>query len=238
MSSAVSHYARGLGRIPALDARDQRYSAGNLLRVAPAPVKDKGYATGPILDQGSTPRCVGFSIAGVIGGGPIMQLAAERGPVIAGELYTRAQQLDEWPGEAYDGTSVRAGFKAAVEVGWFASYVWAWDLATSVRYFREVGPGVDGITWYEGMFTPRRVGRDYWVEPTGSIAGGHAIRRVRYSVKRKATQWANSWGEGYGDKGKVWVHDDALSDLLRWGGEFCAGTEVRLPHPKTIQQPV
>lgn len=239
MARALTLSRGGLGRIARPDARDQRYHVGNLLPVKAAPLKDKAYTYGPILDQGSTPRCVGFSVAGIISGGPIMQLTDVQAQLAAGVVYNRAQaEFDEWPGEDYDGTSVRAGFKAAVAMGYFASYVWSWDLATSTRYFREVGPGVDGIDWYTGLFSPKRQkDGSYYVEPTGAIEGGHAIRRVRYSVKRKATLWANSWGvDGWGlsPNGTAWIHDDALGDLLRWGGEFCAGVEVRLPQPKTL----
>lgn len=53
-------------------------------------------------NQGNTSACVGFSCAR-------MQTLLNRKRYDGGELYRDAQRHDEWPGEDYEGTSVRAG---------------------------------------------------------------------------------------------------------------------------------
>jgi hypothetical protein len=59
-------------------------------------------------DQGRTSRCVAFAGLHFLEDGPVGQ----RGPAPILDpdfLYHEAQKVDEWPGEEYEGTSVRAG---------------------------------------------------------------------------------------------------------------------------------
>lgn len=55
-------------------------------------------------DQGEEGACVGFACSR-------MQTLRRRRKYDGFWLYHEAQKIDEWPGEAYDGTSVRAGFE-------------------------------------------------------------------------------------------------------------------------------
>jgi hypothetical protein len=61
-------------------------------------------------DQGSEGACVGFGIS---------RLASQlnRKAYDGFWLYHEAQKVDEWPGESYDGTSVRAGLDVLRKVG-------------------------------------------------------------------------------------------------------------------------
>jgi hypothetical protein len=62
-------------------------------------------------DQGSEGACVGFGISRMmthLNGGKLYD---------ARWIYREAQKVDEWPGEAYEGTSVRAGLDVLRERG-------------------------------------------------------------------------------------------------------------------------
>jgi hypothetical protein len=61
-------------------------------------------------NQGNEGACVGFAVSR-------MQTLYNRKKFVAGYVYLAAQKLDEWPGENYPGTSVRAGMEVARTMG-------------------------------------------------------------------------------------------------------------------------
>ena len=61
-------------------------------------------------DQGREGACVGFASSWAMS-------ILNRRFYDAGWLYREARKIDEWPGEAYDGTSVRAGVEVLRSVG-------------------------------------------------------------------------------------------------------------------------
>jgi hypothetical protein len=68
-----------------------------------------------ILDQGQEGACTGFALAAVVN-----FLRAKRGQtalVSPRMLYELARRYDEWPGEAYEGSSARGGIKAWAKHG-------------------------------------------------------------------------------------------------------------------------
>jgi hypothetical protein len=74
---------------------------GHAICVKPAALKDSdNWWTR--YDQGNEGACVGFAASR-------MMTLLNRKLYAAGWLYHEAQKNDEWPGEDYDGTSVRAG---------------------------------------------------------------------------------------------------------------------------------
>jgi hypothetical protein len=78
---------------------------GHAICIKPPALRD---STGwwAFYDQGNEGACVGFAISR-------MMTLLNRKRYAADELYSRAKQIDEWPGEDYDGTSVRAGCDVA-----------------------------------------------------------------------------------------------------------------------------
>jgi hypothetical protein len=98
---------KGLGRRHAPDARDTRHLMRRVVGDVPAYVLPsfRYYRTAQTLDQGPFPHCVGYSWRQWLSSAPLM---TKTGPS-AVEIYRQAQQVDEWPGEMYDGTSVRGG---------------------------------------------------------------------------------------------------------------------------------
>lgn len=185
----------GLGRIAAPDTRDRRFLMVAVQPQLPPPRPRKlAYHLGPTQDQGSTSMCVGYSIRHKLTAAPIM---VPEGKVPEGSvIYRGAQENDEWPGEGYDGTSVRGGFKWAQQQGYIKSYVWATSAQDCHAWLHNgYGTIVVGTDWTEDMFTPDPHG---FVQPSGPIAGGHAYH-LFWSVEAVHELWfQNSWGDGWG----------------------------------------
>lgn len=67
------------------------------------------------FDQGSEGACVGFSVSR-------MMTLLNRKRYDAMALYAEARRVDDWPGEDYSGTSVRAGCDVARKTGMWISH--------------------------------------------------------------------------------------------------------------------
>lgn len=210
---------KGLGRLPAADERD-----ANFRMVAPprSQVTYKYYATGPILDQGPYPYCVGYAWRQWLSSA---LLKTKTGPA-AQTIYAEAQKIDEWPGENYAGTSVRAGAKVMQNLGHISSYLWAWDVPTIKGWILSgAGTVVVGTLWFEGMFTPDPKG---FVNLTGPEAGGHAYLLAGYSTERDAFRIVNSWGRAWGESGRAWLSGPDLATLLGRDGEAATAVEQKV----------
>jgi hypothetical protein len=68
-----------------------------------------------ILDQGQEGACTGFALAAVVNF--LRTLQGETACVSPRMLYELARRYDEWPGEAYEGSSARGAIKAWVKHG-------------------------------------------------------------------------------------------------------------------------
>lgn len=212
--------SRGLGRLPsAPDDRDRLYPMRSLFGAVP-PVLTRHHRTGPVLDQGNTSQCVGYAFRQLLNTAPVMQ----QGGPSATDIYREAQRIDEWPGEQYDGTSVRAGAKVLHAEGYLSAYHWA-TRAEDVRdYILTSGPVVVGTDWLTDMFTPDK---DGYLPVSGSFVGGHAYVLCGYSTGRSAFRIINSWGKGFGQAGRAWIRFDDFARLLSSNGEACAAVELR-----------
>lgn len=214
---------RTFDRLPEFDGRSRNFPIRTL--VADKPRRSYTWNVEVFLDQGREGACVGFSWAHDAAARP--KVVPNIDDLDAMDIYNRARQLDVWPGEGYDGTSVIAGAKALQELGWLREYRWAFsesDLALAIGY---KGPAVLGINWYEGMFDPDGEG---FLRPSGDVLGGHAILCIGYSVAKQAYLVHNSWGQGWGGRG-VWgqwdlrgramIHQKDMARLLGEAGEAC-----------------
>jgi len=118
-------------------------------------------------DQGREGACVGFAWS--------RAASLVEGRLFDGfSLYRRARQVDEWPGEAYDGTSVNAGGRVCKDEGlWLVrggrvskrpsarwrigSFRWAPDLETVLRCLK-IDPNRGYLEYLQswGLGHPRR----------------------------------------------------------------------------------
>lgn len=225
--------------VPRHDERSRQYPIRALLAPTAAKRTRKLWTPGPILDQGSEGACVGHAWADEATATPVpVNLArAELPGTEAGKpwprdpqglafaIYRQAQRLDEWPGEAYSGTSVLAGAKVMQSLRLLSEYRWAFGVDDVIDTLVQHGPVVLGIPWFYGMYQP--FGGEILV--SGQVVGGHAIlatgfdpvRAVNGRPPRPMIRLTNSWGLGWGEAGSAWITAAGLSSLLEQNGEAC-----------------
>lgn len=172
-------------------------------------------------DQQQTSKCVGFGFAHYIEDGPVTHKG--QAPIAdPNKIYEIAQDLDQWPGNDYDGTSVLAGAKALVQMGFIKEYRWAYTLSDMIEAVLELGPVVVGTNWYEAMFKPDEKGL---IKIGGDIAGGHCWKVDAVNVKTKLFRLKNSWGREWGRKGFADIRFLDMERLIHEDGEICIATE-------------
>ncbi len=222
-----------------LDPRNKQY------RVVAAPddlmQRSRYWVPGPVLDQGREGACVGFGCTAEYAASPVrgpllrdiagvtQKTPTEVGNNLAQGIYRRAQQIDEWQGENYSGTSVLAGMKVGQERGWWSGYRWALNMA-ELRAAIEEGPVVIGIEWRSGMY--RAPGGILAV--SGEVVGGHCILITGYTPRHRklkvpAYRLRNSWSEDWGINGSAWIAADDLDRIL-----FQAGGEAAVPVGRAV----
>lgn len=202
-----------LDRLPQFDVRSRNFPIRSLL----PDKKPRSYtwACDAWLDQGSEGACVGFSWAHEAAARPVVRTSTS---ALAIAVYKRAQELDEWEGTEYSGTSVLAGAKAMQEQGFLGEYRWAFGLDDLVDAVGHHGPAILGINWYEAMFDANDLGMIY---VQGDIAGGHAILCNGVSVSRRVFRLHNSWGRDWARSGEAYISFSDMERLLHEQGEAC-----------------
>lgn len=166
-----------------------------------------------------------------VAGGTSGQIGPYPAQYFATYVYHEAQQVDDWPGNDYEGTSVLAGAKVIRTEGYIDSYRWAFTIDDVIDALIEIGPVVLGIPWFESMYETRPSGM---VEVDGRLVGGHCITLTGYHPnirlwregwreRFEVCRWRNSWGQTYGRNGDGYIRVEDLERLLwgRYGGEAC-----------------
>lgn len=167
-------------------------------------------------NQGGTSACVGFAFTHWLVAYPIRQWLAPMG------IYELAQHLDEWDGENYNGTSVRAGAKVLHRLKLISEYRWATTVDEMVSAILTTGPVVTGMNWYAGMGRPDDKGR---ITISGKLSGGHAMLASGVNTNTELFRFKNSWGTNWGKGGHCWIGFDDMAHLLQEDGEACLGIE-------------
>ena len=218
---------RRFGRIAAPDKRDKNYQASRFVLSLESLPRVRHWATGKVLDQGMTPHCVEYSGRQWLMSNPVRN----QWPGDYGSLYKLCQQNDEWDGEDYDGTSVRALFKVLQSNGYVDGYAWAWDNFTVTAWILQHGPMVLGTDWYEGMM---ETDRDGFIHAPGAPVGGHAYllhgtnrNKLCPDGTRGAHRICQSWGTAWGEHGYCWLSYKDTELLLANQGEACTAIEVK-----------
>lgn len=210
----------GLGRLPAPDSRDASYPLRAMVPTTTDRKYRYWYPNGWWGDQGRTSQCVAYSWTHWLEDGPI----THKGPapiVEPASVYNDAQVVDEWPGENYNGTSVRAGAKVLADRGLIGEYLWAWDLETVVRTILDVGPVVVGTNWYSDMFEPSQG----IIKVSGYVAGGHAYLLNGVNRNKGMIRLKNSWGRDWGSRGHAYISFEDMDRLVKEDGEACLALE-------------
>lgn len=209
------HPARTFDRRVRFDERSRAYPIRALFA---ADIKPRSYtwACKLWLDQGSEGACTGFSLCHEAAARPVEVKGITNNTAL--DVYHRAQQLDEWPGENYEGSSVLGAIKAGQEHGWYKEYRWAFSEEDLMLAVGHHGPAVLGINWYESMFDCDTQGR---LKVSGAIAGGHAILCNGFNVKKGLYRLHNSWGRGWALDGEAFLSCADMARLLKEQGEAC-----------------
>ncbi len=191
------------------------------------------YREQSVLDQGMTPRCVGYSGRGFLNAAPMMSKMSQ--PPSAEDLYFAAQDRDEWEGRDYDGTSVHGLMIAMQDAGLIKSYVWGQTVDEAVAWMNGgFGTIIAGTFWYPSMDHVDKDG--YIVEPssTASPVDGHAYR-LNWSPHKQAILVVNSWGHVWGKplpngvlSGMAYMRPRLLERLRREEGELAGPTQVKV----------
>lgn len=213
------------GRIVHPDPRDQGFQIRSLVESVPPPTVSSRFwnANGWWGDQGTSSMCVAYAWMHWLEDGPITHRGAA--PLIdPADVYAEAQRIDEFPGEGYDGTTVRAGAQVLRQRGFVSEFRWADSIEDVVNAVLTFGPVVMGTNWYEGMM---HSDRRSFITPTGNLLGGHAWIINGVSLANQTVRLKNSWGRGWGAKGFAMMTFIDLARLLSENGEACLATEVR-----------
>lgn len=223
---------RVLDWAPRHDPRSRAFPVAAVIGERPRR-RNKLWRVGEILDQGREGACVGFAWTAEALATPIavdLNRVATNVPrsatAYAQDIYRRAQFIDEWAGQDYEGTSVNAGAKISRTNGVVKEYRWAFGIDDVVDAVLAKGPVVLGINWHYGMYrAPNGV-----VSVTGSVVGGHALLAVGYVVKSEklggedGVILQNSWGNSWGINGLAQIRVSQLSTLLDNYGEAAIAT--------------
>ncbi|QIN94072.1 peptidase [Streptomyces phage Wakanda] len=226
---------RILNRVANFDERSRAFPAA--VGLEEKPFRSYSWRCNVWNDQGREGACVGFAWSHELAARPAEYLTDA---TLAHKIYNRAKQLDSWPGENYDGTSVLAGAKAVHEMvnadgkPLIDEYRWAFGIEDVIRVLGYRGPLVLGVNWHEGMWNTDSNG---FISPTGSVVGGHAIlaRAVRIvwrnghgpanlnnlDTEKSYVTLRNSWGRDWGLGGDCRISVLDLHALLRNDGEAC-----------------
>jgi len=223
-----------LGRIEVLDERDKNFPVSSVLtsesiKGLPDFKRRLWWADGWWGNQGSMPHCVAFAWMHFLEDGPVIQDALTEGrskPVYNPQAFYNLCQLhDQWPGENYDGTSVRAGAKILNHLNIVKAYRWAETIEDVIKTIKYIGPMVVGTRWYSGMSEPDRKGR---INIGGSIQGGHAYILNGVDESKGLIRMKNSWGRSWGEDGFAYLNLDDFNTLLNNGGEACVAFEHKM----------
>jgi hypothetical protein len=199
------------------DERSKMFRAVDLVP-DDAPLVSKTWRRGGPYDQGQTSTCVAQTGKGLLNTSPFSSRVDYdiRSKYSTEELYEGAQQMDEWPGESYDGTSALGLCKYLQSRALISEYRWCFGLQDVLRTLSHVGPVGIGVYWYSDMFRPTPEGI---ITPTGGVEGGHEVELIGVDVTHKTVIGMNSWGPNWGMKGRFKIRWNDLESLLNNDGD-------------------
>lgn len=185
------------------------------LALLTAPVQAYGepsyveWQTGPVLDQGITPECVGYSLAGLLQASPYAYNGSNSPS--PGWIYFGGQARDAWHNKPHDGTSIEAGFQYLQEYGYIDSVQYTHDPAVVADYILNYGPVEMSTFWSTSMDSPDATGV---ITPNAFLRGFHAFYCYAYDRIKQMFGCQNSWGTEFAQAGRFKLSFDTMVVLL------------------------
>jgi C1A family cysteine protease len=205
------------------DNRDMPFKAGKI--TLPSAVNNLEYIT-PIRNQQHEGSCVGFAVTKAVEMA-YWKKTLKRSDLSERWAYEFAKQNDEWPGNNYEGSSVRGGLKGVHKAGLCPEALWPYVAGKPGRpkkaaikeaakfkiksYKKIVGmQDIKAAVFRNGVVVASAMVHDGWMRPNKRTAvipykpkfkdlGGHAFIIAGYN--KKGLIVVNSWGKGWGKKG-------------------------------------
>lgn len=180
---------------------------------------------GPVLDQGETNRCTGFTMAHFLN--TQFGLNARRqlndyeyfDDSDAHIIYSLATTFDEFPGQMPSedtGSSGLAVAKAAKEMGYISGYNHFFGFDEFLKGL-ALSPILVGTLWYEGMFTPDANG--LVTIQNSADAGGHQYLAMGADKETQLIKFLSSWGPDWGKGGYFYLTFAEFAELLSYDGD-------------------
>ncbi|HUT23489.1 MAG TPA: C1 family peptidase [Sumerlaeia bacterium] len=224
------------------DIRDRMYEP-TLRTLAYPAIEALGKPT--VLDQGRDGSCTGFALAAVIN--LLMAKAGRekgnaRGTIqVSGRmLYQMAKLHDEWPGDDYEGSSLRGAIKGWHNTGVCRRELWPDNVpanqdtldfrrAVDARnhtlgaYYRlrpslpdfHAALNETGVLYVSAQIHQgwERADSKGVIKPDGAPLGRHAFAIVGYDKRGFWVQ--NSWGKSWGKNGLgLWTYEDWVQNMM------------------------
>jgi len=236
----TKHATRRLGRHQHFDERSRKFS----VRENPFwQLGDPGTSASPevmglrsrtwlrriaAFNQGALGSCTGNAVVGLLATAPFRRTPEhDINEKLAVQDYSRATEIDpfdgKWPPDD-TGSSVLAALKALVQLGRAKEYRWCFGSKDVLPTLSYVAPVAIGVNWYDSFDRPDATGL-VRLTPGARIRGGHAFLVLGINVALEQVIAENSWGPGFGVRGRFRFSVQDLDRLLREDGE--AATIVR-----------
>ena len=205
----------GMGRsIIDHDPRNRNFPTRGALHAADAPLVEKVWRRAEAYDQGQTPMCVAYTAKGMLNTTPFSaaQSYYRRSRYSFEAFYHGAQEMDDWPGNDYDGTSGRGVLRYLQSVGIISEYRWAFGIDDALQTLSHHGPLSVGAWWRAGMWEPDPT--THLIQYEGSQVGGHQFEVFGIHPDVEEVECMNSWGRHWGDRGRFRMKFDQFEALL------------------------
>jgi hypothetical protein len=157
---------------------------------------------GEPLNQGNMRSCTGNAVCGALNTSPLhianTKLLGEEDAVA---VYSLATNIDDFRGQYPPddtGSSGLAAAKAAQQKGLITEYRHAFGIEDALAALMERAV-ITGVPWYEGFDNPNDFGH---VKIEGQARGGHEFVVLGYEISAKCIIALNSWGYGWGIRGR------------------------------------
>ena len=171
------------------------------------------------LDQGSTPHCVGFSMADFGINEPTITLYTNED---GHDFYYKCKVIDGNP-DGEDGTTIRSAAKVLQDEGVIENYAFAPDIDSIVWWLLNRGPVIVGTVWTEYMMEPKE---NNFLDTGGYPIGGHGYIFNGVNTEENFLRGQNSWGPDWGENGMFYINIDDFVELFSWQGEALAAVEM------------